>query len=189
MAFTLIFKGGQRDPQTCKGRTVKVSLLIHTKMATINNSDVQKRLIADAKIQIAVDAVPKELGKTVVPVLIANPKDNNNIIRNGVASNADATIYTTPSDKNFYLTGAQMSRIKDATSDNTYSYLRCTVNGKTEEIISFAGITLTAQIDNVGISFKPILLDRGSTIRLIKVASSVGVNVQAGSIIGFVTEE
>jgi len=64
-------------------------------MTNIHNSDIQKRIIDEAKLQVAIDKVPQQLAEKVVPVLISNPKgkkrlliftDNNarNIFNNGL---------------------------------------------------------------------------------------------------------
>jgi len=50
-------------------------------MAKIHNSDIQKRIIEEAKLQVAVDNVPQELAEKVLPVLISNPKGKKKILR------------------------------------------------------------------------------------------------------------
>lgn len=48
-------------------------------MINIHNSDIQKRIIEEAKLQVAHDIVPQELTEKILPVLISNPKNRTRI--------------------------------------------------------------------------------------------------------------
>lgn len=97
-------------------------------------------------------------------------------------------LYTTPTDKDFYLTSAQLSMIKDATSTSTNSYIEVAVNGVATVLLTIAGFSLTAQNDSVAQSFpNPIKLDRGSQIRIAN-TTAVANSRAHGTIQGY-TEE
>lgn len=99
-----------------------------------------------------------------------------------VATEAAATttgtvgLFTTPSDKDFYLTNATLSYAKDATCDIATGniLLSATVNGVAVGIIRLAVITLTAQQDTVSVNFNPPL----------KLSRSTGINLTGSFTVG-----
>lgn len=112
-----------------------------------------------------------------------------NIIRNATGTNATSTVlYTTPSDKDFYLTNASLSLIKDATATSNISTITVVVEGVTQRIISIIGLTLTAQAETNYKNFNiPIKLDRNTAITITH-STNVG-NVSAnGIIMGYTVE-
>lgn len=160
-------------------------------MATIYNSDLTKGLINSAKLQTSKDKVPNQIADKVVPVIEVNPKllRTCNILRYGSATTTGATIYTTPSDQDFYLCGASVSVIKDVTSASTSSYLQITPeDGLTQRVLLISGITLTAQDDSISVDFsRPILLKRSSTIAVGN-SSAVGNIKTDASIWGYTVD-
>lgn len=161
-------------------------------MATINNSDTIRRILDDAGIQTSIDDVPKELASKVVPVLISNPISET-VIKSGSSSTTGGfTIYTTPSNKDFYLTSIQFHVIKDvvcnmATGSVTVLGVK---EGRTAEALSRLGvITLTAQDDVVAVAFpNPIKLDRDSTISS-TVSYAAGVMVRTVVLSGLLVDK
>lgn len=82
-------------------------------------------------------------------------------------STGNMSAYTTPTDKDFYLTAIQASFAKDATCDVASGPGRVSVviDGATQYILEFALLTLTAQSDAVVIVFPyPVKIDRTSSI-------------------------
>lgn len=160
-------------------------------MATIYNSDLSKELIDGAKIQVSKDKVPNQIADKVVPVMEVNPKMLKyvNVIKRASVINATSTtIYTTPTDRDFYLTSAQLSLIKDATSTSATSAIAVTLKGDSTavNILEISSITLTAQENAVANSYTiPILLERNTTIA---VTNSTNVaNIRAsGCIQGYI---
>lgn len=74
-------------------------------------------------------------------------------------------VYTTPTDKDFYLTGFVFSYMCDATADNTNITAFITTDGVTKNIARAAKITTTATSGIVAVEFnKPIKIDRGTII-------------------------
>lgn len=49
-------------------------------MTIIHNSDIQRRIIDEAKLQVGIDSVPQELAEKVLPVLVSNPKGKKRIL-------------------------------------------------------------------------------------------------------------
>lgn len=160
-------------------------------MAIIYNSDLSKEVIAGAKIQTSRDVIPNQIADKVVPVMEVNPKllRRINTFGAGTASNAtSATVYTTPTDRDFFLTAAVFSMIKDATSTSTLSNLITTIDGASVNLIRIPGFTLTAQSGSISISFpQPIKIDRGVTIRLNNTTNVANITCTA-TIFGFIDE-
>ncbi len=49
-------------------------------MAQIRNSDIQKRILEEAKLQASVDVIPTELADKILPVLNVNPKSKKKLL-------------------------------------------------------------------------------------------------------------
>jgi len=160
-------------------------------MATIYNSDLTSEIIKAIKAATARDSMPYQIAEKVVPVIEVNPSQNRvaNIVRVNVAVNATtATIYTTPTTKDFYLTGASLSLIKDATATSTRSYISIVIDGLNTGILDITGITLTPQNQTITISFPtPIKIDRGTNINIVNTTNVANVNAR-GDIIGYTVE-
>lgn len=145
-----------------------------------------------AGIQVSKDRIPTELAEKVVPVLEVNPKllRNCNIVKSTSAVNSTSgTLYTTPTNQDFYLCAAELSVIKDATATSTSSTITCTPKGGAASIIlRIMGLTLTAQENSISISLRfPILLERGTTITVTN-STNVGNVSSSGTIFGYVVE-
>lgn len=136
-------------------------------MATIHNSEITKTLRELADIQLnEVSNLP--LGTTIAPVLVVNPHNTLNYFANSQKTTTGDITITIPSNKDFYLTGLNVSFIKDATCD--ISTGRITVNATpkndaSKELMGLSVLTTTAQNQSLVQNFqKPILLERGSSI-------------------------
>ena len=133
-------------------------------------------------------AVPLDVNKEIVPTVVLNPFSKFcDIARSQSCSNAtSATIYTTPTDRDFYLTSASLSVIKDVTSTSTFSSVFITLaDGVTSDIIVLSEITLTAQTGEQSMNFSfPIKLARGINIT-IKNSTNVANIISRASITGF----
>jgi hypothetical protein len=156
-------------------------------MATINNSDLMKEIVEDAKIQINTDKVPSQLAEKVVPVMEVNPKffRKINVIARATSS---STIYTAPTNKDFFLTAYNMSGVSTATGE-----IRLTVTPKNQAAIIIGTIELGNTVavdissDNITQNFdRPILIERGSAITL---ASTGTQSLKQATIFGYTVEE
>ncbi|GAI14107.1 unnamed protein product [marine sediment metagenome] len=164
-------------------------------MVSIHNSDLKKEIIEGAKIQLSVDNVPQELGKTVVPVMEVNPKffRKTTILKSGTTKNdTSLIILTTPKDRDFYITSACISLIKDVTSTSTFSGItlyEASNPTQVKTILEIAGITLTAQTANMSLNFpNPIKVARGTQI-IMKNETGVAEIKAMGGIHGFYVED
>lgn len=84
-----------------------------------------------------------------------------------VRSSASGTVYTTPSDKDFYLTGFSMSFSKDVAATGSVMTLSAIIDGVSQVLHRFAAITLTAERDSIAIDLSfPIKIDRGTNITI-----------------------
>ncbi len=132
------------------------------------------------------DGMSEEIDGPVATIPI-NPSCR--VLRSASAINATSgTIFTTPTDRDFYLVAAMLSMIKDVTSTSADTTLGVPVDGVTQAILRIPGISLTPQNDVIAISFPyPIKVDRNAQI-VITNSSNVANIVTRGSIIGYYEE-
>lgn len=104
------------------------------------------------------------------------------------AATGPTTVYTTPSDKDFYLTGFTFQAFCDAVADSSGYNMELVIDGATRNIAQVRKPSLTAGSFTQTHDFsKPLKIDRGTTI-IIRQTFSVGASTQAGIIYGY-TEE
>lgn len=166
-------------------------------MTKIYNSDTIKEVRDAAKIQISTDATPQETSDKVVYTMEVNPKllRTNNVFKaSNNSSSGSSTIYTTPTDRDFFLTEVYFSFIKDATCDvATAANLGIQATngflGASITLVQFPCLTLTAQSDSGQVVFKnPVKIDRGTSIQIMNAAFTVGSMVRVGGIRGYTVE-
>lgn len=133
------------------------------------------------------DNLSDDLGLNIIPVIPVTPCAR--VVGNAAATNAtSATILTTPTGRDFYLTGAALSMIKDVTSTSNSSTIRCVINGVTVIILDIAGITLTAQSATQTVVFNPPLkIDAGTNITVQNATNTANVRSD-GCIYGYTQE-
>lgn len=132
------------------------------------------------------ESSPVFVNDIISPVVDVSPKTT--IVKSASAVNAtSATIYTTPTDRDFYLTGAMLSTIKDVTAQSTGESIKVFIDGTQVNILTIISITLTVQTDSVSISYDKIKLDRGSTI-VVTNGSGVANVSSNGIIFGYIVE-
>ena len=155
-------------------------------MATIYNSDLTKGLQKNAKIQINVDSVPNKLAEKVVPTMETNPQLLRvcNIVRSGTAVNTTATIYSTPTNKDFYLTSIELAH--DSGAGSGIVWITVTIDGAAQ-IISRVPVPAAAglAVSNNGGVF-PIKIDRGTNITI--TSDTAGVDAY-GVIVGYTIDD
>lgn len=161
-------------------------------MAQIHNSDLIKGLSKNAGIQTSFENPPNQLAEKVVPTMESNPEmlRRSNIVRWALSNNSSsgATIYTTPTDRDFYLVGCQLHVIKDVTATSLRSYIQVKIDGADQQILVVSGLTLTVQDQSVAISFPfPVKVDRGVAIKVFN-STAVGNVTSDGAIIGYVVD-
>jgi len=154
------------------------------------NKDVLDRIIKELGLQSLAEKLPLDLMTTIQPVLISNPERIVNVTRAifKVTSGA-STIFTTPTDRDFFLTYATLNVMADATADSTeYGMDIELASGLGENVIEMNKLSLTAFQNSEGITFNPpVKLSRGSPIRIVQ-SFSVGASVIGGYIGGYTVD-
>jgi len=160
-------------------------------MATIYNSDLSKELVSGAKIQQATDRIPNILGDVVIPTMEVNPKLLRRINHSTYAAVTNATsgtIYTTPADKDYFLTAISLSVIKDVTSTSVLVTLRCIQDGLTKVLLAIPCITLTVQNQGLSLTLPyPMKIDKNTAITVTS-STNVANIVIVGTVMGYTTE-
>ena len=163
-------------------------------MAYIDNTETNRELNEAIRGNANTNIAPQSISGQVMPVIDINPKNYRraNICKEGSTTGTSYTIYTTPTDRDFYLTTIQFTYTKNATADlatNDTLGISLKVNGATQYPIYFSTLTLTAQSDSIAITFAtPLKIDRGSVIQLVRGAITAGNVVMSGSITGYTVD-
>ena len=155
-------------------------------MAQINNSQVTKRVVDLANIQISRENPPTQLADKIVPVIECSPFPIIKTFANVTytTSQNNTTIFTSNANKDTFLTKIQFNNMQTALSDNTLCAIDCTnFDGESVQLLRKTKFTTTAVDDWLQIDFnRPIKLKRGSIVQISLVftagASSTGIVIQ-----------
>lgn len=153
------------------------------------NKEIVNNLIDGLKLNPITDAIPRQVIATIQPTYEAQ-KTRCNVLRTGgiVTSSGNTTIYTTPSDKDFYLTSLFYSYTKDAAHNGTSSSVIATTEGTARYLATKFHVTGVVENDFIVIEFPtPVKIDRGTTIYM-SGTFGAGTMSRIGTISGF-TEE
>lgn len=157
-------------------------------MPQLKSFDAATALKKSAQLQEGVDEIPSEISKTIWPVIDITPRKHRiaNIVRDtGRSTTGTSTVYTTPTDQDFFLTSAFVSGTSDATADNTFFAILATIDGVSRNLLKIYKTTLTAASISIPISYIfPIKIDRGTNIS-ITTSFSVGTSTVEGGITGY----
>jgi hypothetical protein len=160
-------------------------------MAQINNSDLIKALIDGARLHAAAEKIPDKIASVVVPVLDVTPSFHRivNIVKfNGTSSTGSSIIYTTPTNKDFYLAGAFISANFDATADNVLTRMLVFINSTDIQLLQMNKNSLTAFSGYMNREFTTLIkIDRGTPITITS-AFTVGAGTYSGGICGIEVE-
>lgn len=136
------------------------------------------------------DMLGSEVNPIIQPTIELLRKSNIQANITLTSSSASSGIYTTPADKDFYLTSCDLSFIKDAACDINSGafFIRIYVDG-TPRYIGIARLTLTAQHSVLSHDFQvPIKIDRNTTLTLIAGTFTAGSCISNATIIGYTVE-
>lgn len=159
-------------------------------MAYIDNSETKKELDEAIRGNAQTNLSPSNVAGQVIPVININPKHSRrcNITRATSATGSSGTIYTAPTDKDFFIVACSLSVCKDVTATSTNSDINVTIDGATNPILSIAGLTLTAQSESVSLCFNsPIKIDRGTSVTISNTTNVANIRTR-GTITGYTTE-
>lgn len=159
-------------------------------MVDIQSKEVIDKMSDELKIQPAL-ALPRGLVNSIQPVYSVNPPKIVNIVKQiSRSTTGSPTIFTTPSDRNFYLTSISFSATANSSADNT-TYLVTAVpknQSSSSTLLELRKTTLTAfngnQFNNYPI---PLLLEKGTAITMGSTFSA-GTSVHSATITGYTTD-
>jgi len=158
------------------------------KMAKITRSSIMLEAQNLAGTQSAADSIPNQMANIVQPTLEINPRTTQLVRAVTATATGNTTIYTTPADKDFFLTFASISGSQNVACDNVIYYIDCVVGGTTRRIIVFDVQGSTAQSVNQVASFPyPIKLDRNSLVRVYNTFTA-GASTKSAAIGGYILE-
>ena len=150
-----------------------------------NNSEIVNEIANALKLQRYKEGIPQKINPLISPVIDAKP------IRNNVVANrktTTGTLYTAPSDKDFYITGFNMNITAIAQAEALiYGAISIKLpNGDTEELCRLYSHTRVGEAVNEGMAqtIKPLKVKRGETIT----ATGSGTTAINATLFGF-TEE
>lgn len=136
-------------------------------MATIRRGTIVRDIIDSLKLQVAGVMPDQTSDKLVLTYDFKNVQVINSVKVGTCANATSTTIYTTPSNKDFYIHALAMNVVKDATNTSTLTAINCSINGALQNILYIAGVTLVAQNDTISISLPiPIKVDPNTAITL-----------------------
>lgn len=132
--------------------------------------------------------IPLNIGKELQPIYnVGFPTGKYcDVVKEASAINQGAvSMYTTPTDRDFYLNSCYLSSIKDVTSTSLNASITTTINGVVVSLLRMAQMTLTAQSGTMTINFSiPVKIDRGVAINMGNSTAVANVSTWAG-ITGF----
>ena len=133
-------------------------------MVYIDNTQTKKEMEDAVRGNSVTNIAPTKVNDFIQPVININPKDYRrvNIVRSRATAGA---IYTTPVDKDFFLTSSFLSVAKVAADTGTDASVTCTIDGASQTLTTVSGVTLTLNFANLAREFNPpIKIDRNTAI-------------------------
>jgi len=157
-------------------------------MVENQNSEVVNRMSEELK-EGNIAALPKNVQPNIQPVLISNPVRSCDVMNDANNSTtSDVVIFTTPSNKDFYLVAVWLSVDKDVLNDSTFTFIETSLGGEVESLISLAHIPLVATHKEIALSYPtPIKIDRGVPITM-KGSFAAGAQRKSGGIVGYTVD-
>lgn len=105
-----------------------------------------------------------------------------------IANDASEVVWTTPSDKDFYLVAANIGVSKDATATSQVTALSVVINGVTTNILHIPTQATTVESETTGNNYPvPVKLDRNTAITLTNTTAVSGIRATA-AILGYTVE-
>lgn len=134
------------------------------------------------------ESAPVFVEDFIQPVVNVDPNDTH-VYSNSAINATETTILTLPTDKDFYLTGAAISIIKDATATSTYSRISVISNGVTHYLCHTPHLSATSILGNITqtMNINRLKLDRGTSIKILNQTNVANIS-SMGSVWGFYVE-
>jgi hypothetical protein len=147
------------------------------------NSELIKELQGSTKIQ-TMSGLPTILSSNIVPTIEINPKivkNGSNISQSLANATSSGFTFTAPTDRDMYITGANLTFVRDATATST-KFAVTYVNdlGATITLLSFGGVTLNAGSGSTQTpAMHPIKIQRGSTMTITSTSATGNFSINA----------
>lgn len=109
---------------------------------------------------------PRKVSEAILPVVDVNPKKIEIVKRSVITDSLSGTIYTTPTNKDFYLHALHLSGFKSNATGCTGFAINATINGVTSVLIDLNHAALTAMTEaHTSLSLNiPVKIDRNTAI-------------------------
>jgi len=156
------------------------------------NRVIKQDLAEEARLNFMSDAIPDIIGTHIQPVIIIGKKYCD-VVRDVTVSTSGgaSTIYTTPTDKDFYLVSATIGVAKTVLCDTAtarYS-ISVVIQGTTRAVLAVPLATLTASSQVATLTFNPpIKVDRGTIISSGTPTFTAGELNRNVSIVGYISD-
>ena len=155
-------------------------------MVDLNRSSISNNLNQELSIQAL--ASIKKVNESIQPTYSANPKYTEIIKSGAISTTAVAVAYTTPRDKDFYLTFISIHIVKDATCDTSTINFQVNIGGATTTFHKLPITALTAeQKSEIVLLPYPIKCDRNTNIQ-VQGTFTAGTMTKTIMIGGFILE-
>lgn len=139
-------------------------------------------------LPVATGKIPSEISSAVMMNYSINPKYSFICKQANSSATGTSTIYTTPRDKDFFLTAVSITFKHDAACDGTQIYFNVTIDGLQTLLIRRYLNTGVASADAFTISFPyPLKIDRNTNIEIVGTFAA-GTQSKAAGITGFILE-
>ena len=159
-------------------------------MTDIQSKEVIDKISDELKIQPAL-VIPRAISKDIQLVYNVNPKRTINIVKKASSSTTGTTtIFTTPSDRDFFLTGFAMSVSCNVTADSTRYFVSATPFGIANVSIGEIEKQSVTALSHLHVSKQynfPMLIERSSAIVLSQ-TFTVGASFMVVNLEGFTTD-
>lgn len=148
------------------------------------------KILSDAARQFNIrngEFFDNAIGNKLIPVVDVTPIAD--IVRSAAVTNATTSlIYTTPTDKDFYLTAVTLSYQKDAGNASILLNLNVYINSIVRSVASIYFLPSSANSETITLSFPyPIKLDRGQIIQTAITDATANIT-HGGVIVGFLSD-
>jgi len=153
------------------------------------NDDVRAAIKNNLYLDGYSDHAPSEISNFIQPIVDVTPNNNRivNIYKELDVTNTSGTIYTTPTDKDFYLTSCSLSFIKNAGNLSAKVYIAY-ISASPIYLNIISTLSGTADRANNTITFNtPLLLPRGAALSLASDDATASINI-SGLVFGYTVD-
>lgn len=156
-------------------------------MVDIQSKEAVDRMSEELKIQPAL-VLPKKLADNIQPVFEISKKVANIVRSNSNAVTGSLTVYTTPTDQDFFLTAATVGHFENNLSNNILTSLNVVINGATRQVLEIAKPGGFQVDQNIALTFDtPIKIDRGTNITVSN-SFGAGAATKFATLIGYTSD-